>query len=142
MSFSMLWPIAIIVAGNIGYHICAKETPEGVNAFASLTITYMVAAVSCFIVYFVSSKGGNILMEYSQINWATVVLGTVIILLESGSIFMYRAGWNVNTGNIVCNITLAVCMIAVGFLVYKEAITMTKAAGVLVCFIGLILVSK
>ena len=42
--WSMIWPILIVVGANTFYHICAKSTPEGVNAFASLTITYLVGA--------------------------------------------------------------------------------------------------
>ncbi|MCF0144694.1 MAG: hypothetical protein HUJ79_06350 [Firmicutes bacterium] len=138
----MLWPVAIVVFGNIGYHICAKETPEGVNAFASLTITYAVGAVTCFIVYLVSTKGGNILTEYAGVNWATFVLGVVIVFLEVGAIFLYRTGWNINTGNIVCNISLAACLFIVGLILYGESITVTKAAGFLVCAAGLVLINK
>ena len=142
MNIAMLWPIALVVIGNIGYHICAKETAEGVNAFASLTITYAVGAVACFIVYLITSKGGNILTEYAGVNWATFVLGIVIVFLEVGAIFMYRAGWNINTGNIVCNITLAACLLIVGLVLYGESITVTKGLGFLVCAAGLILINK
>lgn len=142
MSLGMLWPIGLVVAGNIGYHICCKETPEGINAFASLTLTYAVAAAACFVIYLLTSHGGNILNEYAGVNWAVFVLGIVIVALEVGCIFMYRAGWNVNTGNIVCNIMIAVCLLFVGLLLYGEAITITKAVGILVCISGLIIVNK
>ena len=42
--WSMIWPIALVVGVNVFYHITTKSTPEGVNAFASLTITYLVGA--------------------------------------------------------------------------------------------------
>lgn len=142
MSLSFMWPIAVVVGGNIFYHICAKETPEGVNAMASLTLTYAVAAVTCLVLFFITSGGGNIITELSGINWATIVLGVVIVALEAGNIFMYRAGWNINTGNIVCNIALAVCLLIVGLLLYGEAITATKAIGILVCMAGLVLVNR
>lgn len=142
MSLSFLWPIAVVVGGNIFYHICAKETPDGINALASLTITYAIAAVTCLVLFFVTSGGGNIIAEWSGINWATIVLGMAIVALEAGNIFMYRVGWNISTGNIVCNIALAVCLLIVGFLLYSEAITATKAIGILVCMAGLVLVNK
>ena len=45
---NMLYPILIIVLSNILYNICTKSTPSEVNAFAALTITYLVAAVDLF----------------------------------------------------------------------------------------------
>ena len=43
---SYVWPIALVVFSNTLYQICAKEVPAGMNAFASLTVTYLVGAVA------------------------------------------------------------------------------------------------
>ena len=37
---SYVWPIALVVFSNTLYQICAKEVPAGMNAFASLTVTW------------------------------------------------------------------------------------------------------
>jgi len=139
---SLYWPIALMVGADIFYQICAKSTPETLNPMAGLTITYLVgAAVSTFL-YFVMNKGGNILTEWSNVNWTTFILGVAIVGLELGSIFMYKAGWNINTGYIVKSIILAVALVFVGYLLYKEQITGTKIAGMAVCLLGLYLINK
>ncbi len=38
--FNDVWPLALVVASNVAYQICAKSVPGGMNPFASLTITY------------------------------------------------------------------------------------------------------
>ena len=44
---SYYWPIALIVVSNIFYNICSKSTPNTLNPFAALTVTYSIeAAVS------------------------------------------------------------------------------------------------
>ncbi len=60
--------------------------------FAALTVTYTVAAIASLILYFVLNKGGHLLREYSYLNWAPFVLGIVIIGLEVGFIYAYKAG--------------------------------------------------
>ena len=55
---------------------------------------------------------------------------------------MYKVGWNVNTGYIVKAIVVGIALIFVGYLVYREQITLTKLAGIAVCLIGLYLINK
>ncbi len=43
---SMYWPIALAVFADVFYQIAAKSTPEGLNPFASLTVTYLIGAVA------------------------------------------------------------------------------------------------
>lgn len=47
--FSYIWPIALVVASNTLYQICAKSVPEDMNPFASIIVTYLVAAAICLI---------------------------------------------------------------------------------------------
>lgn len=40
--FNYVWPILLVVLSNVVYRICAKAVPDGVDPFASLTVTYIV----------------------------------------------------------------------------------------------------
>ena len=88
----MWWPIGLIVFSNIFYNICAKQTPEGVNPLAALTITYAVSAIASGILYQVITPGANLLQEYKSLNWTSIILGLAIVGLEAGSMYMYKAG--------------------------------------------------
>ena len=136
------WPVGLIVLSNIMYQICTKGMPNGVDPFASLTITYAIAAVVSAGLFFVASGGGSLVAEYHKVNWAPFVLGIVIIGLESGFIYGYKAGWQVNTLPLVANTILAIFLIFVGFLLYKEAITVEKLAGIAICLVGLYFINK
>lgn len=132
-----IWPVALVVASNVLYHICAKSAPEAMNPLASLTVTYIVGAVVSVILFFALNKGGSLTAEYKKLNWAPFVLGVVIVGLEVGSIYAYKAGWPISTASIVESAFLAVILIFVGLLLYKEAITWKKAVGIVICLIGL-----
>lgn len=138
----MYIPILIVVLSNTIYHICSKSTPEGVNVFASLTLTYLIAGIASLVLFFITNKGGNLLTEYKSMNWASIVLGFAIIGLECGNIYMYKVGWNISTGQLVQAAILAVVLVFVGYLMYKEQITLSKAAGIAICLGGLYLINK
>lgn len=139
--WAMFYPILIIVISNIIYNICAKSTPNSVNAFASLTVTYIIAAIVSFVTFLISSKGKNIFTELGKTNWTTFVLGIVIVGLELGYILAYRNGWSMNTASVTANITLAVALIIVAFVFYKETITVKQIAGIVLCGGGLALIN-
>lgn len=135
-----IWPIALVVAANTLYHIVAKSTPTGSNAFLSLTVTYLVACV-CSFALFLFGRGSGFAREMQKLNWTSVALGVCIIGLELGYIYVYRAGWKVNTGSLVANISLAVLLLAAGFFLYKEAVSARQLIGIAVCIGGLVLVT-
>ncbi len=139
--FNYIWPLALVVLANTIYQICAKSVPTDMNPFASLTITYLVGAAVSLILYYVFNKGGNIIAEYQKTNLAPFALGVVIIGLEVGYIYAYKAGWAVSVAQIVQAAFLAVILIFVGYLLYKEAITWNKVVGVVVCLVGLGLIN-
>jgi len=138
----MIWPIALIVISNIFYNICSKETPAAIDPFASLTVTYIVGALVSLVLYYTLNKSGNIMNELKSINWSGFVLGIAIVGLEAGSIYMYKAGWNISSGHIVHSIILSICLVLIGAVVYHEVITLTKIAGILICMLGLYLINK
>jgi len=138
----MLWPIALIVVSNVFYHICSKSAPEGINPFAALTVTYIIGAAVSAAAYFLLNPGQSLLGEYRQLNWTAVVLGFAIVGLEAGYIYMYKSGWTISTAQLLCSSLLAICLLAVGYFVYHESISLTKVIGVLVCLAGLYLINK
>lgn len=139
--FNYVWPIALVVLSNVIYQICAKSVPNIINPFASLTITYSVGAVMSLIMFFALNEGTSITGEFSKVNWAIFAFGVVLVGLEVGWIYAYRAGWQVSTAQIVQSAFLAVALIFVGTLLYKETLTWNKLVGVIICLIGLVFIN-
>jgi len=138
----MVWPILLVVCANAFYNICAKSTPGGINAFASLSVTYLVATVLSIIMFFITANQKSLVAEISKANWTSLVLGVSVIALEFGYISIYRAGWKVSIASLVANIALACVLLVLGLLLYKETISLRQFVGMIVCVIGLFLISK
>lgn len=140
--FAYIWPIALVVVCNTLYQVCAKSVPADMDPFASLTITYLVGAAASFALYFGLNRSGTLLQEYRQLNWAPIVLGLVVVALEVGMIFAYKAGWKVSLASTVQGTFVAIALVAVGALFYHEAITLNKLIGVALCLGGLAVMNR
>lgn len=141
----MFWfylPVLIVVAANVTYDISSKSIPDGLNAYAGITITYFVLAIFNFLVFKIMNPEIPIIAEWAQINWAVVLLAFTSIGLESGYIFLYRAGWNISLGGMVCNTLLAVCMLLVGRFLFSEAVSLRQLLGIILCVAGLIIINR
>lgn len=138
----MLWPVLVVVGANTIYNISTKSTPANVNAFASLAMTYVMAALSSVVLFFLTSDSKNLLAELAKTNWTAYALGVAIIGLEFGYICIYRAGWKIGVASLVANISLACVLLVVGYFFSKEVITLKQLLGMGVCAIGLMLIVK
>ena len=140
--WNMLWPVLVVVGANTIYNISTKSTPANVNAFASLAMTYVMAALSSVVLFFLTSDSKNLFAELAKTNWTAYALGIAIIGLEFGYICIYRAGWKIGVASLVANISLACVLLVVGYFFYKEVITLKQLLGMGVCAIGLMLIVK
>ena len=111
------------------------------NPFASLSVTYLVGALASMVLYLISGSAGNLIREYGKLNWAPSVLGIVIVGLEAGWIYAYKAGWQVSTGFIVQSAFLAAALLLVGYFLYHESMTWNKVVGVSICLIGIVFIN-
>ena len=95
---SYIWPLVLIVVSNSIYHICAKSLPAKADPFAALTITYFIGTVFSAALYFLLNRGSaGLVQEWKSLNWTPYVLGFIVVAIEAGNVYAYRAGWSVNT---------------------------------------------
>ena len=83
----------------------------------------------------------DFLGEYRKLNWAPFVLGAVIVGLEAGWIYAYKAGWPVSTAFILQSSVLAAALLLVGYWLYQEPLAWNKIVGVVICLIGLVVIN-
>ena len=140
--FMYVFSIIIIVASNILYNICSKSIPEKANPFSSLFITYLTGAIITIIAFKFYKTDKGFFQSFEDLNWTSIVLGFSIVGLEFGYIMAYRAGWGISIGSLVANILLAIMLIPIGILFFKEGFGINKILGIAFCIIGLILINK
>ncbi|MBR3385516.1 MAG: hypothetical protein IKG69_10020 [Atopobiaceae bacterium] len=130
LELATVWPIVLVVLGNVVYQICSKSIPADVHPLAAVAVVYAIGTVVTIIMYHVINRGGNLLREFSGLNWAPFALGVVVVALEVGFMSAYRAGWPVSSTLTMVNAFVAVILLAVGYLLLHEEISATKLIGV------------
>ena len=105
-------------------------------------MTYIVAGSACLGLYLFTGHFKNFPADIRSITWNSLVLGAAIVCLEMGFIIMYRVGWNISIGSLVANICLAVALVLVGVLFYRDSFTLNKVIGMILCIAGLIFINK
>lgn len=140
--FMYVFSIALIVVSNTLYHICQKKTPQGVNPFTALFATYLLAAVITLTASFFYKTDKGVFQSFKELNWTSIMLGFAIVGLELGYFLAYRAGWDISVGPLVANIILALMLIPIGLLFFKEGFDIKKVLGAAFCIVGLILINK
>jgi drug/metabolite transporter (DMT)-like permease len=137
-----IWPVLLIVISNVFYNISTRSTPGSASPLASLTVTYIIAAVSSGILFFITSPSKDLIGAYRDLDWSCLALGIAVVGLEYGYIWLYRSGWMISTGSLTANIMLAVILIIVGILFYKEHISLNQIIGIALCLAGFIFINK
>ncbi len=133
--------ISMTIGANVIYHLCSKMTAP-VNPLVALTVTYAVSLTTCLILYPFFSKQLSFMAELRQLNWASVILGLSIVLLEAGFILAYRSGWSLNHAVLFSNVAVTLILIPISVLVFREHLSIVKATGIGFALIGLILMTR
>ncbi len=132
------WPLALVVLSSVGYQVGLKEVTHGGDPMVALMLTYLSAAVTSFGIYFFQApKGEDRMKGILSVNLSAMGLGLTIVGIEVGSMFMFIAGWPVNTAFLVSNSLIVLALMVVGALLYGEKLKPRQLAGVVVSMVGI-----
>ena len=133
------WPIGLIVFCSTAYQVGVKEISTGIHPLTALVLTYLSASFASFILYFfLAPQGENRKKEIFSWNPSALGLGFSIVGIELGVVYMYRAGWTVQTSFILTNSLIVAALMAAGALFYKEKLKLRQLAGVVLTPAGIV----
>lgn len=128
----------LVVGGNILYHLSQKSIPKGLNPAFSVTVSYLVAlALSVAIYPFFSAQ--SIRESARQLNWTSFGVGVAAVVIEFAFLLAYRAGWNLSMASAIASAAIALILIPLGILLFREHLATVDIVGLLLCLVGLVL---
>lgn len=133
--------ITLVILSNVFYHLFQKTIPADVNPIVSLIFTYGTALLASIIFFFIYPSKEGIAASFKHVHWASFTLGLAVVGLEIGFLLAYRAGWNISLAALFANVILAILLIPIGLLFYKESLSITNAVGIALSIIGIILIA-
>lgn len=139
---SLYLPIAMIIFGGLLYQVSQKSIPETAAPLHAIIIAYLAGIAFCglFALYYVAEK--SFLDSFKETNWAVFTVGIGAAFIEIGFLLAYRAGWNLSSTSVLVNIAIAVLLIPIGLIFFKEKLSLSQGLGILLCVVGLLLVAR
>jgi multidrug transporter EmrE-like cation transporter len=134
--------LAVAIVATVAYHLVLKLTPGAVNPFLSLAVTYAIVTAT-FVALFAAMPGGLPVRESLQaLNWTALGLAVAIVFLDLGFLMLYRSGFDVSLGQLVTQSAAALLLLLAGVAFFREKLSMGNLAGIVLCVIGLWLISR
>ncbi|MFN0123304.1 MAG: hypothetical protein ACKV2V_22605 [Blastocatellia bacterium] len=143
MKLSIL-PLLLTIAGGLIYHLGSKGVPRDLNPFAGIIAAYLTGIMLCAIAWL--SMAGHESLTWPTISapavWAVLGIGLGAAMIELGFLLTYRAGWSLGETSILVNAGVAALLVPAGLLLFRESFSISKAAGLLCCLLGLFLLAR
>jgi drug/metabolite transporter (DMT)-like permease len=77
-----------------------------------------------------------------SVNWASCAVGVSIVGVELAVLLAYRAGWRISILSVIGNTASALALVGIGLLFFHEHVSAKSLAGVVMCLVGLALITK
>jgi drug/metabolite transporter (DMT)-like permease len=139
--FLFYFSIILAICSSALYHFTAKSTPANVNFTVSLLVTYGVAFIVTLFTFFFFPAHNGVATELKKLNWASIGLAVAVVGIEFGFLLCYRSGWNLGIAAVLTNVVASLILLPVATLVFKDKISWVNISGILICFVGLVMLN-
>lgn len=135
-------PVLLMIAGTTSYHIAQKSVPTQINPLFSLVMNYVTALMGTVLLipFYPSRTAGP--WSLKSVNWASCLVGVSIVGVELAVLLAYRAGWRISILSVIGNTASALALVGIGLLFFHEHLSAKSAAGMVLCLVGLGLISE
>ncbi|MBS1802265.1 MAG: hypothetical protein JST28_02805 [Acidobacteria bacterium] len=133
-------PLLMIVGGGVLYHVAQKATPAAVDPFLALCISFGLASLVCLAIFL--ARQGLSTAQLHRVSWTSIALACSLVAIESGYLIGYRAGLKLNITSFICNNLIALVLLGIGTILYREAFTFRTGSGMVICAAGLLLLLR
>ncbi len=131
----------LAIIGAVLYQYFVKLVPGSINPVVSVIGQYVAALVLGICILPLFPVQGGLWQQVRQLNWIQLALAVSVVLIELGFLLMYRAGWNLSTGNLVTGVVINVLLAGLGVTLLGERLQLINVAGVALCLAGVALIS-
>jgi uncharacterized membrane protein YdcZ (DUF606 family) len=139
---SFYLPIVMIIFGGLLYQVSQKSISHTANPLHAIIIAYLAGIVFCTLFAFFYTTEKSFFDSFRESNWAIFTVGIGAAFIEIGFLLAYRAGWNLSSTSVLVNIAIAVLLIPIGMIVFKEKLSVSQGLGIILCVAGLFLIAR
>jgi drug/metabolite transporter (DMT)-like permease len=135
-------PLLLAVGGGVVYHLAAKSIPKSIDPSAALIGLYATALAGAVLTYAMLRSGPVTLRPAAYWNPTIAAVGLGALIIELGFLLAYRGAWPVSTASVIANALVAVILVPLGAVAFREPISLERAIGILLCLLGVTLLQR
>jgi len=136
-----LLPLGLTIAANVVYHFSQKSVPRTANPLLVLLAAYVVSILATGVLL-VATSGVPAGASIRALHWSPITMGLAIVGVEMGFLLAYRNGLNVSVGAAVSNVAVALILLPLGVVLFREQLTVANVVGIAFCLTGLVLIVR
>jgi len=130
----------LAIVGGVMYHHFVKRIPATIHPIVSIVGIYLgVLLVSGLLLGLVPPAEGY-RYHFKQLSWVQLAVAISVFLIELGFVLMYRAGWNLSSGNLVTGVFINLLLLALGVGLLREKLSVVNAIGIAISIIGVAMI--
>ena len=134
--------VLLAVGGGVVYHVAAKSIPHDAAPTLVLVVAYATALSISGLAHVSLPNGAGQPPSWRLLHPGILGLGLGAAMIELGYVLTYRAAWPVSATSALVNGLVAVLLIPVGLIAFREEMSISKAAGILFCLAGVWLLRR
>jgi len=136
-----LFSALLAVIGGVAYHHFVKRIPATIHPVVSIVGIYVGVLLlsSALLALFPPVEGYR--FHFRQLSWVQLAVAVSVFLLELGFVLMYRAGWNLSSGNLVTGVFINIILVGLGLFLFQEEVSLINAIGIALSLIGVAMIS-
>ncbi|KPK94333.1 MAG: hypothetical protein AMJ88_04150 [Anaerolineae bacterium SM23_ 63] len=121
------------------YPIQKKSLPPIDRKCEHFVVTYATSMLLSILLIPLFPVSTSFVEMIKKVNWVSIALGIAIVGVEVGYLLAYRAGWQISLGAIVSNVAVAVLLLPIGILLFREKLSTVNYVGIVLCVLGLVM---
>jgi multidrug transporter EmrE-like cation transporter len=133
--------ILLAILSSTTYHLSTKYAPQAVNPFFILFFVYLIGMLLSVVGIATAKTPVNFSASFKQLTPAVLLMGFAIMGIETGFLLAYRSGWNISLAALITNVIVAMALVPVGLTIFQEKLSTLNLLGILVCVMGLVMLS-
>ena len=139
----MRWlPIVLVVVGNVAYHLGQKSVPRAAHPLVATFGMYLVAGLATLVALPLAGVAVGRAAVAPAVHWSLLLAGVGIVGIEVGFLVAYRSGWPISTAAVTATTVLALVLLPVGLLAFRESFPPSRVAGFALCLAGLWMLNR
>jgi drug/metabolite transporter (DMT)-like permease len=135
-------PIVLIVLANVAYHLGQKSVPRAAHPVGAALAMYLVAMAGGLVLLPFLSPAPTRANLGATLHWSVALVGLGILGVELGFLIAYRVGWEISTAALTQTVLLALALVPIGVLWYRESWNPSRFAGLVLALGGLWLLGR